>query len=229
MSHRPDLPGGNLQDSGHGDFATNQTTGMEKEMIQKTNSPSNPWLRQIREQLPVNGNTSVDWLVFAHNDPRMLSGLEAALSGTVMAVVSLPQSCWEMDDEMVEEVLQWAISESSVKGVLLVGHSQGGTPEDLVQIMGNTGATRSRSSIDRAASKSPLARAKHAQSKVAGCERHFVNQLEKLGRLAGINHRFLPQPLQTEGLFYRCESGVFCLFDRQNRTFRALLPDASVA
>jgi carbonic anhydrase len=190
-------------------------------MKQQLVSTANPYIHQIRRSLQQAQHVAVDWLVLAHNDARMLKQLDEAFSGGVMAVIALPQGGWQVDDKAMTEAVEWAVEELGVKGVLLVGHSQGGAPEGPVKLLGGKsgGLTGGRPA---AAPCSLIDRIKSAQSRAAHVQSQFAEQVERLSRL-------IRNQVQLHGLFYRGESGVFCVYDRRQRSFRPLLDEAAAA
>jgi carbonic anhydrase len=193
-------------------------------MIQQIEKYANSYIAQIRQQHATCNQVQIDWLVIAHNDERMLEQLDKAFPQNALAVIGLPQECWAVDEESIEEVVQWAVEDLRVQGVLLVGHSQGGAPQGRVQLLGGKARSQSdREVASLAAPNSLIDQVRKTQALVERGEKHFQDQLEKLGNLSSIQHGLLRNQVKLQGLFYRAESGVFCLFDRRSRSFRALV------
>ncbi len=193
-------------------------------MIQQLTKYANPYIAQIRQQLATCSDLKVDWLVIAHRDERMLVQLGEAFPNNALAVIALPQECWAMDDESVEEVVKWALDELQVQGIVLVGHSQGGTPMGQVQLLGGKVKSQTDAEVESlSAPNSLIERVRQAQSLVEGCETHFQDQLEKLSLHSPVEQRLMRNQIRLQGLFYRAESGVFCLYHRRTGTFQALV------
>ncbi len=183
-------------------------------MITSAISTANSYIEQLKE-----GDTSTvsqaDYLVIAHTDDETLGMLKNALRDNRLAMLTIPQNEWDLTGEPEEEAVQWAIENFNVKGVLLVGHSLGGFPKDEVQ---------PESSVNQ--SRSLLDRVREAQTNALKSEKHFVNQLRCLQSLPSVARKALRDSSYIQGLFFRAESGTFCLFDSTTGSFRALIDDS---
>jgi len=194
-------------------------------MIKSASDSNNVYIDRLQAQL-TNVDASIDYLVIAHPDQAMLRALQGAFSDSTMAVVTLPQDSWAMDDKTQQEIVQWAVNELNVRGVLLVGHSQGGTPNDLVCLMNAGQPSQPVEPVNRVASLFERARQSHAR--VAQCESHFASQLEKLRNQPAIVARGLRDSALIQGLFYRVEGGLFCAFNPETQSFAGLIEPVTV-
>ncbi len=194
-------------------------------MIRKSDSLPNPILEQLRQQIAEAGQSQIDWLVVAHDDTRMLHELEKAFANQSLAVVAIPQSYWAMNEETADEMLALAVNELQVNGILLVGHSQGGTPNTRIRVSPHANGDRTASQP----ATSLMDRIRLAQEHVGRCEQHFAQQLELVGQQDSVAKSLADEKLTLQGLFYRAESGVFCVFNSQTQSFRALIPQECIA
>jgi hypothetical protein len=190
----------------------------------------NPYINQIRRTLQQIRPASVDWLVLAHDDAYMLNQLDEAFPESVLAVIALSQHLWPREEERLAEALDWAIRELRVKGVMLVGHSQGGIPADPVRLLGGKARPVPGSKATAgASSSSPLDPLKWAQSQSLSVQNYVEGQMERLSRLAGLEPHPARQQVPLHGLFYRAESGIFNVYDWRQRVFRPLLNEGLAA
>jgi carbonic anhydrase len=151
----------------------------------------------------------------------MLRQIHEAFAESHVGTVAVPPSCWMMNDESVSELVDWATGQRNVRGILLIGHSQGGTPADMVQLAA-AGQTGTANGHGRGIS-SVLDRVQGAQANVRKNEEHFLQELDYLRQTPSVQHRLMQDPGLMQGLFYRAESGVFCVFDQTRHRFRSLL------
>lgn len=180
-------------------------------------------IENLKQQLSQTELDRLEYVIIAHSDDRMINQLKQGFVDSSIAVISIPQSCWAMEHPPIDELMDWLVNELNVVRILLVGHSQGGSPAGDVEVCGSgqldpasdTGSTNRISSI--------LDRVKHAQSYVKQNEQHFLHQLACLKSLPSIEQHILKNQQIVQGLFYRAESGVFCYFDPATRQFRALI------
>ncbi len=191
-------------------------------MLQKITT-ANPYIHQIRQSLSHTQPLAVDWLVLAHNDTQLLAQLDEAFPDNVLAVVALPPNRLQIDDARVTELVEWAIAELGVKGVLLVGHSHAESPEAQIQLLGGKAKTLARNEGE-SSSNSLMERLKKAQIQAARMQEQVAEQIERLSRLTAMWR----EQIQFHGLFYRAESGIFYAYDQHQHSFKPLLSEAAV-
>lgn len=192
-------------------------------MKPQTVSTANPYINSIRLTLGRTQKTEADWLILAHNDPQLLARLNSAFPDNKVAMLPLPQTCWHRNNKMMAEVAAWAIRELNVKGVLLVGHSQGGAPEEKIWPAARNQTRR------LSASSSFIERVTNAQIQVAHAQAHFMEQAESLSRTVAIESQLTQKQTSFYGLFYRGESDAFFAYDRRQRSFNPLTSETTVA
>ena len=179
-------------------------------MIRSLNSDKeNGMIDCIKHAMDEQNVDKVDRLIIAHSDSIMIDQLDGHADSNCTVVVALPQSVWSMDSDMESEMLTWAVTELQASSICLVGHSNGGTPEGLVQIF------KSQNSKDRETRvqnpSSLFERVKRGQARSCACEDHFKRQLKHIVQLV---QQFSPEnQTKVGGYFYRAESGVFCTLD----------------
>lgn len=189
-------------------------------MIKQATISVNQHIDSLKDQLNQIGSSQLDYLIIAHPDHQMLGQLKQAFEKSSIAVIALPQNFWCMEDTEVSELIDWAVGQLNVQGILLVGHSQGGTPKDNLQVCpaGNierNGASNRFNSL--------FEQVEASQQCVRENEKHFVNELKSLQKQKMIESGSLRKKDLLQGLFYRAESGVFCLYDLKNDAFQALM------
>lgn len=189
-------------------------------MIKQATTQENPCLDSLKEQLNVSECQSLDFLILAHPDEVMITQLKLAFARRAIAVVALPQISWDMASVQIEGLTNWAVNELKVGGLLLVGHSQGGTPNASIQIC-PVEPDESANATNRVASL--LDRMRASQACVKENESHFVQQLMQLGDAPAVQSCSVRNGSFVEGLFYRAESGVFCRYDHTEQSFKALV------
>lgn len=192
-------------------------------MIKTTTTFANVHIDNLKSVLGDSGTTELDYVVLAHPDNRMVAKLQKAFENSSIAVVSLPQNCWALDDASMTEFVDWTLSETSAKGIVLVGHSQGGTPSEAIQVCptGQAGPANRIGSL--------MSRVSQARECVKANENHFVAELKCLRDKVSIQNGRVADPSFVQGLFYRAESGVFCAFDAEANQFHALIGDELVS
>jgi len=191
----------------------------------KTAVAANPYIEQLKDK-STQDVPQVDYLIIAHPDDRMVTALKSAFSEYQLAILTIPQFGWDMSGDAEQEVVQWAVEELNVKGVLLVGHSQGGFPNEQVQLFNGSSDRQSASGRQ---GNPLLERVRQAQAALVKSEQHFVDQLQGLVSLPSLSEKTLRDPSWIQGLFYRAESGIFCLVDPQSGSFQALINDSCIA
>lgn len=186
-------------------------------------SPANPYINIIRLTMGRTQKTEADWLILTHNDPQLLARLNGAFPDNKVAMLPLPQNCWHRNNKMMAEVVAWAMRELNVKGVLLVGHSQGGAPEEKIWPAARNQTKR------LSASSSFIERVTNAQSQVARAQAYFTEQAESLSRTVAIESQLTQKNVPFYGLFYRGESDAFLAYDRRQRSFKLLTNETTFA
>ena len=182
----------------------------------------NTHIENLKQQLSKNELKQLEYVILAHTDNQMIDQLKEAFVDSSIAVIAMPQSCWVMDEEQMDELMDWLLNDLNVARVLLVGHSQGGNPNGNVQVC-SSGQVDPATNGPSNRITSILDRVKYGQSCVKQNEKHFLQELDCLKSLPSIKQHILRNQQIVQGLFYRAESGVFCHYDSSTRAFRALI------
>jgi hypothetical protein len=188
-------------------------------MINTATIAVNQHIETLKSQLGQLASCQLDYLIIAHPDNHMIGQIKSAFQNKTFAILTLPQDCWAMEDEEVAGLADWAVNDLGVGGLLLVGHSQGGTPTHYVEVC--PAAAESGASTNRIGSL--VDRVKANEQCVRETEKHFIHELECLRTTPAIESRLLRDAKLVQGLFYRSESGTFCVYDGNTKSFQALL------
>jgi carbonic anhydrase len=195
-------------------------------MIKTSTAFANVHIDNLKSALEEAGPAELDYVVLAHPDNRMVAKLQKAFENSSIAVVSLPQNCWALDDASMSEFVEWTLSETTAKGIVLVGHSQGGTPSEAIQVCPTGQVLPANQSSNRVGSLK--SRVSQARECVKANEEHFVAELKCLQGKVSLQNGRVANPDFVQGLFYRAESGVFCAYDSEAKQFHALIGDELV-
>ncbi len=195
-------------------------------MMLQAISTANIYIEQLRRSLQQVPDVNIDWLVFAHNDAQLLARLDQAFPESVLAVIVLPQNRWQMQEEMMADVITWAIRDVGVKGVLLVGHSQAQEPPEMIKLLGGKAAKANKKPA-KTSTNTLLQRIQKAQTQSADLQNQLATQVDRLSHMTLIQSKLIMNEMQLHGLFYRAESGLFYIYDQQHRGFRPLFNEAA--
>ena len=191
-------------------------------MIKPATLSNNYQIENLKQQLAQTKNSKLDFVIVAHSDDRMISRLKEAFVDKSIAVLAIPQNCWAMDEDHTSELMDWLINKLDVSGILLVGHSKGGTPTDCVQVC-NSGQIENVKNDSANGGGSILDRVRLVQSSLLENEKHFRREFENLIQISAVQSARLRKKGLVQGLFYRAESGVFCVYDSEKKELQALL------
>lgn len=196
-------------------------------MIKSLQVAINDHIENLKQQLTSTPIDQLDYIILAHSDVGMIRKLKHGFFNASVAVVSIPQSEWAMDDRSINDFVEWTLNELNVKTVLLAGHSLGGTPSDTVQVC-RSGQLDS-GSVQNGPLVTFIERVQAAQQCCQENESHFLMQLEKLQNAPAVQTQFLRNKNLVQGLFFRAESGVFCLWNSEKSEFKPLIDEDCIA
>ena len=196
-------------------------------MIQRGNIQTHQHVFDFRDQLQDNDSAEIDFLFIAHPDEYMVRRLQTSFSDRSMVITTIPQFTWDFGSD---RFVDWESGSYRFKSIVLVGSSQGGTPEQQVQVFGSTPHPAANGGPSGLAngirpSNHLLQRAQQAVSLVKQNENHFIDQLAALSQNSIVEKLALRNPFILEGLFYRAESGLFCRLDPSSGEFQPLLEE----
>lgn len=174
---------------------------------------------QLRIQFENGTLQSADWLVIAHHDTLLLDRLQETIDEYNLAVLAIPQSYWSFEEAGSEDLIQFAIEQLGVKGILLVGHSLGGIPEDNVKVDAVSESPNSPNRIRKAMATSFMDRMRSAKRRIDLNERHVREQLAQVTSRPEVESRRNQGKLEVLGLLYRSESGLFYTCNEQSGMF----------
>ena len=183
-------------------------------MIRKLSSKSiNPHISALKAVF-AQATRPIQWLVIAHNDPRLVSSLVSAFDGQSAAVLQVSQDTWDFDSKDFKEMIEWALHQGDIRDVVLVGSSQ------------PNGAT-SRASLVTARPNAPekggyarlLARLRQHNAHMSEVQEEFADHVQKLSQLPVVRGCWSLGQLAVSGLFYRAETGLFLHYDAAANTF----------
>jgi predicted esterase YcpF (UPF0227 family) len=196
-------------------------------MIKTGYISANSHIDNLKNQLALTNTSQLDYLILAHPDQSMISQLQKVYQAQNVAIIGMAQNYWQMDSESMSELVQWVLSETSAKGILLVGHSQGGTPAETVQVCTSGQISLANHQPSNRIS-SFMDRVKNVQSCCKKNEEHFVAELNSLKDQVSVQGGRVTNPELVQGLFYRAESGLFCAYDPEACQFEALMVNPSI-
>jgi len=191
-------------------------------ITQFPNASANPLIETLRQAMEESSD-GYEWLVVAHNDDRLVRSLYAALSHVPVFILETPQEKWNFRDGELAEAIEWAIQQTSLKHLALVGHSHaaaGGDADPSRSPLsqdesvegGSGGYSRLRNGVTRT-----TARTRESQSS-------FAQQLEQLFAAPAVRKQSLDGDLAVYGLFFIAESEAFLSYEPDRKSFLPLIP-----
>ncbi len=179
-----------------------------------------PYIEKLQELLIQQNSNSVDWLVIAHDDSRMIRNLTNAFAESSAAMVQMPQSSWDFGKDEFATTIEQSVRQASIAHIVLVGHSEGVLSSETIRFFKNfpRRTNAGPGSLDATYNRL-LNRAKQAQNGLQRAKNHFAQQFDHLSKIPGVKNRLLNNELQLHGLLYIAESGVFLCYDTINKKF----------
>ena len=179
------------------------------------NISTNKHIRALEQILASKGST-VHWLVIAHDDPPMIRSLTAALPRDSAALLRVSQDAWDLDGGSLPEAIEWALHETAIENLVLVGHSCADGSNRL-----------SPSEIGRDASPGSYGRlaggVRRHNEQVWETQQRFAAQMRQLAEIPVVHSRRSHGELTVYGLYYRSENDVFLTYDVEHGTCRPLV------
>ena len=186
-------------------------------ITQYPNPSASPMIETLRQAMQESGD-GYEWIVIAHRDERLVRSLNAALEQVPVFILEAPQDSWDFLDGELAEAIEWAIQQTSVKHLVLVGHSHAtdasGTDGEQQprSESANRGYSRLRDGVTRTAART-------RESQV-----WFTQQLEQLVSGGVVRQQALDGDLSVYGLFFLAESASFLAYDPDEKGFLPLSP-----
>ncbi|QDV75570.1 hypothetical protein [Botrimarina mediterranea] len=177
-------------------------------------SESNLHLQRLQE-VCLQTNVPISWVVFADDDPVMLRRLAGALQRESAVILPIPQALWEADGDLLKDAILWLIKERRIANLALVGNSAAGVPVSDPFVTGQ--------SAPRETTEELFTQVQRAQRLKAQVENHFARQIHSLLAVPEIDLAVDGGVLRMHALYYRDESGVFAAYDPLTSSFRVLV------
>lgn len=171
----------------------------------------NPHIHYVQAELKRRG-CSVECLVFADNDPMLVSRLAEAMDAMEALIVPADQARWQDQAESLSEAATWAVLDAGVDWLVLVGNST--TQHELSPASQLVRTTVKRSAED-------IVREANERSKRG--ERRYAAQVHALLSVPEISERLAAGTLRFHGLYHRAETGVFAAYNPADGSFRPLV------
>ncbi|WP_149499716.1 carbonic anhydrase [Roseiconus lacunae] len=189
-----------------------------------TNVSNNPYLGDLKETL-LAADRPIQWLVIADDDPAMLRALQVALQGETAATL---KKSWDLPierDNHLRTSIEWSLRNSSIKNVLLVGHSEAiGAACQSVLAKSPSEGPRLNLQQDAHPNASPLLdRINRNNARQQAAMRSYAEQFGLFAKIPTVKQRAASGDLTLYGLYYRAESGVFLAYDVIENRYRPLM------
>ena len=175
---------------------------------------SNPHIAAL-EEVFTKSNNSIEWLVISHDDSRMVRSLCSNLPNKSTAVLEISQSQWDFESKDLAEAFEWALQQSEIKHVVLVGNSQASTSKSRASLVGDGESNGGFSKL--------LAGVKRNNAQNGDAQKDFASHVQKMSQIPVLHNRWSNGDLEILGIFYRAESGVFVAYDADSNTFQPLV------
>jgi carbonic anhydrase len=179
--------------------------------------PCNPHIMALETALAA-ATRPVEWLVIAHNDPRMLSTLRSALAGESAAVLEVSQELWDFDGRQIPETIEWALTQTPIRHLVLAGHTLAGSPTSrasLSAIAPRNGGQESYSKL--------LTGAQRNNARNHAAQERMAMQFQQLCQIPLVDARCSSGELHLYALLYRSDSGLFLAYDSHQEQFHPLV------
>ncbi len=182
----------------------------------------NPYLTSL-QNLVDGKEASLDWLVIAHNDPVMLQRLSNIIDESASALLQIPQSDWDFHGQDLPRVINWAVQETGLKHLLLLGHSKAEPTEFAATWIGENSATDSHSESAGSSFNRLLDGARRVQQQASRSKSDFQSQVEHLLSLEDVREAVSLGKLKVHALFYMDQAGTFLRYDPAEQAFDPLV------
>jgi hypothetical protein len=186
-------------------------------ITQFPNPSASPMIEKLRQGMEESGD-GYEWLLIAHSDDRLVRSLSAALAHLPVFILQAPQESWDFQRGELAEAIEWAIHQTSLKHLALVGHSRiqvddaAETSSQPVSEDTSSGYQRLREGVTRTTARTRESQARFSQ--------HF----EQLISGPVVRQQSLDGDLSVYGLFFIDESAAFLAYDSDRKTFLPLNP-----
>lgn len=180
---------------------------------------SNSYIESLEEALSKSVNP-VNCLILAHNDSKMIRSLFPALQDENAAMLQASQLLWNSSEGDVAQAIEWALQETKIETLVIVGHSQAEAENHSAMLRDATTETADNSQSSNSELLTALqqhnSRNKYAQKRFADNFRNLINT-------SVIQSKLSSKELTVYGLYYQEESGVFSTYNPHLDQFTPLV------
>jgi carbonic anhydrase len=148
----------------------------------------------------------------------MLSALRSALAGEAAVFLEVSQDTWDFEGGQLRETVEWALEQTQIRHLMLVGHSQSGGPRSRVSLAAAESRDVTQGGYGRlvAGVQENNARHRAAQDRLA-------IHVRQMSDIPLVRDRYSDGELALYSLIYRAENGIFLAYDRQEDQFHPLV------
>lgn len=169
-------------------------------------------LRNVIEQK----SESLQWLVVADDQPQLLSRLRSGLVDEQTAIVTAPQSSWDLGGQEFIAGLEELLSGQQPSHLLLAGDSLA----DFETVAESDAAIDGAGQSEAAASNRIFNGARKVQLRIKQAKRHLIQQVTRLCQHDGVREALESGKLTLHVLFLHVETNEFFRFDFGDGEFR---------
>lgn len=166
-------------------------------------------------------NEPLDWLVVAHNDPRMLKSLSRAMHGKSAAILEVSQDTWDFSAGPLSDTIRWSLEQGRVRNILIVGHSMASGSSCRISLVGETAGKADNATVSDSYARL-LEGVQRNNERNRTAQTNFASHVLRVMRLVETT------PLQSSengavcGLFYRADCDLFLKYNPDSNEFQTL-------
>ncbi|MCS7465621.1 hypothetical protein NZK35_02910 [Stieleria sp. ICT_E10.1] len=162
------------------------------------------------QQAIVEEESTIDWMLIAHDDPDLQSRLAKAAAMESSGMLTMHQSQWDFQSADLASLLDSAVARSGVRRLWLVGHSEGcddGPVDDSAQ--SETGHRL-------------IGAARSMLNKASRAKDDFASKAKSLHQHPAVQQAVDDGDLRVHALFYLAHCKTFLLYNPATHEFRPL-------
>lgn len=175
---------------------------------------NNPHIAAL-EHVFAKSNDTIEWLVITHNDSKMLRSLHFALGDESAAVLEVSQDTWDFEGKQLAETIEWALQQSEIKNLVLVGNSDAKGPESRASLV----ASKSNAALEDGYGKL-LAGVQSKNARRLEAQERLAANVQQASQIPVVHNRWSNGELAVHGLFYRAETGFFMAYNTETDSFQ---------
>ncbi|MDV6033065.1 MAG: hypothetical protein F9B45_23865 [Phycisphaera sp. RhM] len=162
------------------------------------------------QQAIMEDESTIDWLLIAHDDPDLHSRLAKAAAMESSGMLTMHQSQWEFQSGDLGSLLDSAVARGGVQRLWLVGHSEGcdgDSADDSAQ--SETG-------------HSLIGAARSMLNKASRAKDDFASKVKSLHQHPAVQQAVADGDLRVHALFYLTHCKTFLMYNPATNEFRPL-------